>query len=143
MAVFQFERIGNVILSPIAHRLSLENLAIDTEGSVNADSFTAGPQFFGVSPREDPFLRIGENTDSWVGHLLAGRADLDAGVCADALEQVVSSGIARRLPCLWTRKFQPFATYDRCPTTKAGRKVRRNPATGEFYWACLAFRENT
>lgn len=41
-----FERNGNLIIAPVAHRPSLERMGIDTAGTVNVGGFTAGQRQF-------------------------------------------------------------------------------------------------
>jgi hypothetical protein len=53
-----FEGNGNLIISPVAHRPSLERMGIGTSGSVNVGAFTAGQREFLEYHREMVLLRV-------------------------------------------------------------------------------------
>lgn len=52
-----FEGNGNLIVSPVAHRPSLERMGIDTTGTLNVGSFTAGQREYLGYHRDKVFLK--------------------------------------------------------------------------------------
>jgi putative restriction endonuclease len=52
-----FEGNGNLIVSPVAHRPSLDRMGIDTTGTVNVGPFTAGQREFLEFHQEKVLLR--------------------------------------------------------------------------------------
>jgi hypothetical protein len=52
-----FEGDGKLIVSPVAHRPSLERMGIETDG-MNVGAFTAGPRAFLEFQRENVLLKV-------------------------------------------------------------------------------------